>query len=277
MILLFAALAGVLLLASIAIVLWPLWRGAPATAGSRREANIAVYEQHTAEIERETQAGRLTPAQAEARQEEAGARLIEDVDSAPAPAAQTAGDRPWLVSSVVIVGFAVLAIGMYSVLGDLRGLTLDQRPDIAGIVAKMKTRLNEVPGDLRTRALLAQVQMAQQKYAAAARTLAGINKRLAKPDVAFLMAEARARVLANSGVVGERAQALYEQVLQLAPDTAEALWFAGLAAVADDNEQVAVKRWQHLLQQDIGPDFRARVERRLAELLGKTPELGSGG
>lgn len=270
----FLIIAGVMLLLSVAIVLWPLWRAAP-VAGSRREANIAVYEQHTAEIERERQAGRMTPAQANARHEELGARLLDDVESRPPLAGHESGSRPWLTSSLVIVGVAALAIGLYSVLGDLRGLTLQTRPDIAELVAKMKSRLAEVPGDLQTRALLAQVQMAQHKYAAAARTLAGINARLEQPDAAMLLAEARARVLASNGVVKQRAQALYDRILQLIPHNTEALWFAGLAALADGDEQRAIERWQTLLQQEIPKDFRARVERRLAELSGAAPSLES--
>lgn len=269
---LFSAIAGALLVLCIAIVLWPLWRGAPA-AGSRREANIAVFEQHTAELEQDTAAGRITQAQAEARRDELGARLLDDVDAVSAPAAHADTRRPWLTSAIVAAGFAALAIGLYSVLGDVRGLRLDERPDMGALVAQMKARVNEVPGDLRTRALLAQVQMAQRNYAAAARTLAQLNARLETPDVALLLTEARARVLADGGMVDERAQSLYKRVLARAPDNAEALWFAGLAALADGNRQAAIGYWQHLLDQDIPDDFRARVERRLAELRGAVPRL----
>lgn len=269
----FASLAGVLLLLSIAVVLWPLWRVAPTDVGSRREANIAVYEQHTAEIEREMASGQISGMQADARREELGARLLDDVESAPSAAADSSSSRPWTTSAIVVVGFSVLAIGLYSVLGDLRGVSLDAQPNIDQLVKQMEARLSEVPGDVRTRALLARVQMTRHDYAAAARTLAGINKRVETPDATYLAAEARARVLANDGLVNERAQALYEKVLTLSPHNVEALWFAGLAALADDNKQTAIKRWQTLLEQDISEEFRAKVQRRLAEVRGTAPEL----
>lgn len=235
---LFAALAGLLLLIALAFVLWPLWRGAPAATGSRRGTNIAVFEQQTADIEQETQTGWITQAQADTRQRELGARLVEDVGSASGRPARDERNSPWLVSTIVVAAFAALAIGMYAILGDLRGLHLQERPDIAQIVSKMKMHLAEVPGDLQTRALLAQVQLTQDKYQAAAHNLKLVNTQLDKPDPAFLLAEARARVLADNGAVGKRAQALYEHVLELSPDNTEALWFAGLAAVADGQNKL---------------------------------------
>lgn len=270
----FAVAAAVLLLVTMAFVLWPLWYGMPA-GGSRREANVAVYEQHVAEIQRQLAAQQITAVEAKAQRNELDARLLSDVDDAPATG-HYVSRRPWLASTAIVIGFAVVAIGGYSLLGDPRGVAPQQQPDITALVAKMKTRLAAVPGDLQTRALLGQVQMVQQKYAAAAVTFAQLNAGMAQPDTVYLVAEARARVLSNGGRVDDRAQALYQQVLALQPDNAEALWFAGLAAVANGNKDVAARHWQQLLAQDLPAEFHARVQRRLAELRGNKPELGGG-
>src|SRR5699024_4890943 len=139
----------------------------------------------------------------------------------------------------------------YGLLGDPRGVAPQQQPDITALVAKMKTRLAAVPGDLRTRALLGQVQMAQRRYAAAAATFARLNAGMDQPEAVYLVAVARALVLSHDGRVGERARSLYQRVLKMQPDSAEALWFAGLAAVADGKTDVAAQYWQHLLAQDI--------------------------
>lgn len=273
---LFFVLAGALLLLCIGIVLWPLWRGAAPAGSSRREANVAVYEQHRSDIERDLAAGQITQAVAEARREELGARLVADVDSPSGPSASGGNARPWPTTVIVVVVFCAAAVGLYSMLGDLRGLTLDERPDIARLVDRMKARLEAAPNDLRTRVLLARVQMARKQYRAAARSFAQINKRLDEPNVTYLLAEARARMLANRGLVDERTRALYEKVLQLAPDNTEALWFAGLAAVADGNQQAAIDYWTHLLELDISEDFRARVKRRLSQVRGEESGLRSG-
>lgn len=268
----FLVAAGGLLLLSLLFVLWPLWRGAT-VAASRREANIAVYEQHVADIEREVDAGQITSVDGRTRRDELGARLLSDVDDEPGTVDVGAAPRPWLASAVVIAGFVALAFGLYGMLGDPRGLALRATPDISALVAQMEARLATVPNDTRTRILLAQVQMTQRNYDAAAQTLAQLNAQMDTPDTALLLAEARARVLGNGGAVNPRAQALYEQVLTLAPDNAEALWFAGLAALSDGRPRDAVRRWQHLLEQDLPADFRARVEQRLAEVQGDKPSL----
>lgn len=175
----------------------------------------------------------------------------------------------------MVAGIAALAIGLYGLIGDTRRIEPRTSPDITQLVARMKTRLEAVPNDSQTRALLAQVQMARRNYAAAAQTLAAINAQLPSPDTMFLLAEARARVLSHDGMVTERAQALYEQVLTIVPNNPEALWFAGLAQLSDGNRAQAKAHWQRLLKQDIREAFRTRVERRLAELRGATPSLGT--
>lgn len=270
----FASAAGVLLLVSMALVLGPLWWGKQA-AGSRKEANVVVYEQHVAEIERELMATQITADEAAARRNELDAQLLSDVDDAPQASVYTTR-RPWIASTAVVVGFAVFAIGMYSLIGDTRGLTPQKTADIAGLVAKMKTRLATVPDDLRTRALLGQVQMAQSKYGAAAQTFAELNASMGQPDALYLLAEARARVLDHGGKVDERAHTLYKRVLTLSPNNVEALWFTGLAALSDGKPKVAAERWQHLLRQDIPDPFRAKVGRRLAEVQGEKPSLKFG-
>src|SRR5699024_10480618 len=166
----FLLAAGGLLLLSMLFVLGSLWRGA-AASGSRREANIAVYEQHVADLEREVDAGQITPVEGRTRRDELGARLLSDVDHEVDAADGGATGRPWLSSAVVVAAFIALAFGLYSLLGDPRGLAPPATPDIPALVAKMKARLATAPNDTRTRTLLAQVQMTQRDYDAAARTL----------------------------------------------------------------------------------------------------------
>lgn len=271
----FAFAAGFLLLVSMAFVLWPLWRGMT-VAGNRKEANIAVYEQHIAEVDRQLDIGQISAAEAAVQRDELSARLISDVDEAPRADDYTSR-RPWLASAALVVGFVVIAAGLYGWLGDTRGLTPQQNPDIPALVTKMQARLAVAPNDHRTRALLGQVQMAQRSYAAAAQTFGKLNAGLDKPDTVYLLAEARARVLANDGTVDARAQTLYQQVLELKPNNVEALWFAGLAALADNKPDVAAAHWQHVLaQKDVPDEFRTRVRRRLAEVQGDKPSLNGG-
>ena len=271
----FMLAAGVLFVVSIAFVLLPLWRGMTA-AGSRREANIAVYEQHVAEVDRQLGLGQISAPEAALQRDDLGARLIDDVDEAPRDG-DYSSRRPWLATAVVVAGFIVVAAGLYGWLGDTRGLTPQKNPDIPALVAKMQARLSAVPNDHRTRALLGQVQMAQRNYPAAAQTFQKLNAGLDKPDPVFLLAEARARVLAADGTVNARAQNLYQEVLHLKPDNIEALWFAGLAALADGKPEKAAAYWQHLLAQaDVPEDFRTQVSRRLAEVQGDKPVLEGG-
>lgn len=271
----FSVIAGGMLLAGLACVLWPLWRRAAPESDRRREANITVYHQRHDELQREVAAERITRAHAKQRKDELGALLLADVDDEPAEHFPVSGRRPWLTSVCVAVVFAVAAVGLYGLTGDPRGLQPDTAPDIAHLIGQLEARVSAAPEDLQARSLLARVQLSRREYAAAAQSYAAINARLEEPVPGYLLAEARARVLGHDGVVTDRALGLYEQVLELSPDSAEALWYVGLAQLARGRTQVAESYWQRLLEQDLPEDFRVMVERRLAELRGETPSLQS--
>lgn len=269
----FALIAACMLLASLVLVLWPLWRGAAPAGDRRREANVTVYHERYAEIEREVAAERITRVQAEQSKDELGARLLADVDEKATFSLAASGRRPWVSSAAVVAVFTILAAGLYGIVGDPRGLRPEPAPDIGRLIGQMQARIAAAPDDLQTRALLARVQLAQRKYAAAAQSYAAINARLDEPQASYLLAEARARVLSHDGAVTDRALALYERVLALSPDNAEALWYVGLAQLGKGRPRVAASHWQRLLEQGIPDDFRTMVERRLAQLRGDKPDL----
>ncbi len=269
----FLLIASVMLVACVAVVLWPLWRAGPAGSGRRREANVTIYHQRYDEIEREVAEQRITRVQAERRKDELGARLLADVDAEPKAGITASDSRPWLTSAVVIVAIGGIAFGLYALTGDPRGLQPATSPDVAELAGRLEARIAAAPDDLEARSLLARLQFTRGQHVAATQSYAAINARLETPRPQYLLAEARARVRSQSGAMTDPALALYERVLELSPDNAEALWYVGIARLADGNERAAENYWMRLLQQSLPDDFRATVEQRLAELRGDKARL----
>ncbi|HRD90195.1 MAG TPA: c-type cytochrome biogenesis protein CcmI, partial [Accumulibacter sp.] len=88
----FIIVAALLLAAALAILLPPLWR-APQPPGSadRREANLAVFRDQLAELDRERDEGTLGEADVAQARAELQRRLLDEVEALPAAPATRAG------------------------------------------------------------------------------------------------------------------------------------------------------------------------------------------
>lgn len=269
----FLVFATLLVVASLVFVLLPLWRAAAPTAGKRREANITIYHQRYAEIEREVSAGRLTRRDAEIEKDELGARLLDDLDAVPDSVAQPHdAHRPWLVSLLIVALLVGGSAAGYRYLGDAQAMRVDQMPDIATMIGKLEQRVSQAPDDLRARAMLARAQQTTGNYAAAAENYRALNAAMPEPRAPIVAAEAQATLQASDDLQGNTRK-LYEQLLAIDPDSSEALWYLGLAAAERDEPKTAIGYWDRLLDQDIPEDFAEVVRNRRAELAGDKPAL----
>lgn len=272
----FLVFAALLVAASLVFVLLPLWRAGAATPDKRREANIAVYHQRYDEIEREVTAGRLMRPEAERQKDELGARLLADVDAAPALIENpTRASRPWLATLMITALLIGGSIATYGYLGDFAAVTGSEQPDVAGMIEELEQRVADTPDDLQARAMLARAQQVTGDYAGAARNFEAINAAMPEPRAPILAAQAAATLQASDDLQGRTAE-LYDQVLSLEPNNTEALWYLGLAAAERNDGVAAIDYWDRLLEQDLPEDFAGMVRNRRAELAGEKPRLQGG-
>ena len=125
---LFWTLAAALIAAGVGFLAWPLVRGAPPERPDRRAASLAAHRARLAEIEADD---RDPPADREAGIEEAQAdvarSLLRDLaGDTPPPAEESAGRaglRPRRGAAIALgVALPLLAVGIYALLGEPRGL-----------------------------------------------------------------------------------------------------------------------------------------------------------
>ena len=255
---LFAALALMTAVAVMA-VLWPLSRRrAPREA---READLAVYRDQLAELDRDLAAGLLSPEQAQAARVEVSRRMLAaadqaGLDGAPAPARSGTGRRR-MVAALALVAVPVMGAALYWHLGSpaLPGAPLAERlaapadrTDVAILVRKVEEHLAANPTDGQGYELLAPVYVrmgrlddAVRAYAQAIRILGATAERQA--------ALGETLVLRGDGIVNEDAARAFKAALALEPDMPKARYFLGLAAEQDGRKAEAVAIWTKLVEE----------------------------
>ncbi|MES1933059.1 hypothetical protein T35B1_10631 [Salinisphaera shabanensis T35B1] len=271
----FLVFAAILVAASLVFVLVPLWRASTPTPDKRRDANITIYHQRYAEIEREVAAGRLSRRDAEIEKDELGARLLDDIDNTPAiaPSAQAAR-RPWLATLLVLVVLIGGSSAVYWQIGNYQSLAGGDTPSLTAMIGELEQRVAEHPDDMRAQAMLARAHEATGNYAAAAQGYRALNAAMPAPRPPIIAAEAQATLASTDDLQG-RAKTLYEQLLELDPQSREALWYLGLAAAERGDTHRAIDYWDRLLAEDLPEEFATMVANRRAELAGEKPTLSN--
>ena len=250
----FAFVAALLIAAVIVLLLPPLLRGrASSAAADQRQANLAIFRDQQAELERERQDGTLAEADYAQAKEELQRRLLEEVQasgeakaSGAAPAKKTAFALAVLLPVGALVG--------YTLLGSPRALdpaqTQPQRQvtpeQIVGMVDKLAARLKDNPDDKQGWIMLGRSYKMMSRFAEAADAYAKAGD--AVTDNSALLADyAETVALANGGKFAGKPTELLNQALKLEPNEPQALILAGVAAGDRGDFKAAVAYWERLL------------------------------
>ena len=134
---------GLMTLAAIFAVLWPLGRKSEA----RPDSDLAVYRAQLQEIEADRSSGRVGESEATAARVEVSRRLLVAADHAATVVAPA--DEPWLRRTVALVIFVVLPIAagaLYLALGSphmpgepfaLRSAPVPENDSVQNLVARV--------------------------------------------------------------------------------------------------------------------------------------------
>ena len=261
--------------AVLAALLWPVYRRGIAEAGLR-DAELAVYRDQLAEIDRDQARGLIDAAEAQATRNEVSRRMLaaaEHRDAGHRPAASSG--TPRAVHLTALVAIPVVAVSIYLMLGqpNLPGLPRDERlataverSDYAAMVAKVEAHLAANPGDAQGWLVLAPAYRGMGRYGEAADAFARALELV--PATPELLADfGEALVLAKEGLVTARARDAFQQALALAPGHAKALFYRALADRQEGRHEEALATWRSML--DAAPDdapWRPAVERQIASL-----------
>jgi cytochrome c-type biogenesis protein CcmH len=268
----FTALAAVLVVTALLFLLWPLLR-APRAGASVQAANLSIYRDQFAELERDLRLGVLEAGQYEAARAELQRRLLDEAgDASTTPASAPRSSR--VTALAIALALPVMAGLLYWQLGEPQALDPARLapPDASNITqeefeamtAQLAARLQANPDDAEGWAMLGRAYKALGRHTDAAKALAEANQRMpGVPEILIEYAEALAQ--AHGRLAGEPRR-LLEQALKIAPNDPKALTLAGGAAFEAGDYRRAIGYWQSVAatvppESELGRALATGIER----------------
>jgi len=256
----FAIFATLLIVVVAAFVLPPLWLGVRASKPrtDRKEANLAIFRDQLAELDRERAEGTLAAADFEQARSELQRRLLEEVDAGMTEAAgTTVASRKSAIAILLLIPLAAMA--GYALLGNPRALDPAQtsaRPaqpqmtaeQIDEMVAKLAARMEANPDDLQGWLMLGRSYKALGRYDAAVKAYAKAESKI-NEDPELLASYAETIAMAGGKGLAGKPRQLVEKALKIDPKHGHSLFLAGAAAMEAGENQKGIAYWEALLPQ----------------------------
>lgn len=254
----FAIFATLLILVVAAFVLPPLWLGlrAPKARADRKTANLAIFRDQLAELEREKTEGSLAEGDFDQAKRELQRRLLEEVEPAADEAAPASHAPTRKTAIALLILLPILGLLGYGILGNPRALDPSQtvappamtQDQIEGMVAKLAERLKANPDDPKGWLMLARSYKSMGRYAEAVDAYGKAGQLVDEnPDALASYAETIA-MAEGKGLQGKPMQ-LVEKALKLDSKHAHSLFLAGAAAMESGDNKKGIAYWEALLPQ----------------------------
>lgn len=274
--------AILIVLAALAMLIWPLLFTRNTISYDRHAQNIHYAKERLAELEEQLKNASISATDYEALKLEIETTLAQDIDlmQAEQVKATTLAKRPNKASIAALCVFLPLgSAAIYTYVGTPEALnrpqqsaTSDQKSaaEVMQMLADLEQRLQDRPEDLEGWALLSrtyldlgQFEKAKQGY------LKVIALGGASADSYATLADASA-LSANGDMSGEPTEYV-NKALALNPNNRQALWLGGLAAAQQGNQNLAKTHWKKLLTILADqPEQQAELKAIMAEALGKS-------
>lgn len=260
--------------AALGLLLWPLYRRTGPPIGAA-EADIAVYRDQLAELDRDVARDLIRRDEAQAARNEVARRMLAAAEAGRIAIPHGAAGTRNAAFLSALIGIPAVALSIYLMLGrpDLPGVpraerlaTAVERNDFAAMVAQVEAHLAGNPRDAQGWIVLAPAYRRLGRYSDAAEAFARALE-LAPPTPGLLTDYGEALVLAQQGIVPAKARKAFEQALALGKTDTKARFYLALADRQEGKHAEALSRWRAML--DEGPanaPWREAVERQIAAL-----------
>jgi cytochrome c-type biogenesis protein CcmH len=286
----FVALAAILTVAAVAWLAWPLLRHRSGDTSSLADANISIYRDQLAELDRDLAAGTLSAEQYGAARAELEHRLLDDVGAAQNEPRARVSRSGKLAAVAVGVALPITVAVLYLHLGNLQGLSAPKQApsdpsnisveQFQQMTEKLAARMQANPDDKVGWLMLGRAYKVLQRYPEALDALTRAEK--LDPDNPEVLTErAEALGLAHGGRLDAEATRLLDKALKLAPRDEKALTLAGTAAFAHGEYRKAIEYWQKLAadtpaDSELGRALASGIAEARARMSGKAPPTPPG-
>lgn len=199
-----------------------------------------------------------------------------------APIIRTPSERPrYLAVLATGAGLPAFVIALYLAIGNwqLTGpvavrpastsaastAAADGAGSVEAMVGQLAGRLQSEGGSKEDWQMLGRSYMVMGRFQEAADAFALAREQDPVGDPELRGQYAEARVLSDPGELQREAGELFEQVLAERPLEPRALWYGGMAAMQRGDTDLAVQRWQALLNQSPPDELRQVLVERIAQ------------
>jgi cytochrome c-type biogenesis protein CcmH len=134
------------------------------------------------------------------------------------------------------------------------------------VTAALEARLQKEPNDLEGWRMLGRTYLVSGNAAKAASAYEQANSLAPAKDMALLLDLAEALVLTEDATLQPRAKAIIEEALATDANNEKALWYQGVMAVRAGDNETAKRNWTKLLESNPPPEIREVIANQLREL-----------
>lgn len=142
-------------------------------------------------------------------------------------------------------------------------------PDVEQMLASLATRLESQPDDLNGWIMLGRSYMAMQNFQGAIAAYEKAVSLESAQNAQTLVALGIALVEGNGKQISPRAKSVFENALAIEPNHPEGLFWGGIGAFNDGNNELAAERWEALLATDPPEQIATVLRERIASWRGE--------
>ena len=252
----FWIIVAALIVAALAMLAPSLLRSRQRLSSDRNQQNVIIAQERLSELEADLANGVLSQVQFDQAKIELEQALLMDLgdDDTGEQAPKSAG-RAALVALVIAV--PALTLSLYSHLGQPQLASAQQvahengigpageMPSVEEMIDALVARLKENPEDAEGWFLLGRTYMVLKQYPKAVTAYETVY-RLVGDEPGVMLALADALAMSQGGDMGGRVAELVRKAVQIAPDSATALWLGGMVEEQQGNYQQAIALWRKL-------------------------------
>ncbi len=144
------------------------------------------------------------------------------------------------------------------------------------VAATLEARLQQEPNDLEGWRMLGRTYLVSGNAAKAASAYERANSISPQKDLALMLDLAEALVLTDDPAAQPRAQAIIDEALAGDASNQKALWYQGVIAVRVGDNETAKRNWTKLLEANPPPEIREVIASQLRELGVDVPGAAAG-
>ena len=272
---LFWILATLLVVATLAFLIWPLLRAkARADAPDADGAAIAVFRDQKRTLDSERDAGEITPVERDAALTELTRRVAEETADAAPPEAPMPPRKAWTLAIVLSVLIPVAALLLYQRLGN-PGATIAagaaaghdvSEQQIIAMVDSLAVRLKQHPEDADGWVLLGRSYQALERFPESADAYAHANA-LVRDDPNLLADYADVLAMTQDRKLSGKPAELIDRALAIDPKHKKALALAATVALEARDFSSSLAYWRRLAGElTAGSDEARQVADVIAEI-----------